>query len=60
MRPRLKGGYDMVLLVYSDKAGNGELSRGAVTLSTRTRQLKTLFARAGLLRETPRRVQEYE
>jgi ribonuclease P protein component len=50
LRPRLAGGYDMVLLVYS--GGNREAAPVAETLFTRMKQLKNLFTRAALLRET--------
>ncbi|MDR1100249.1 MAG: ribonuclease P protein component [Treponema sp.] len=48
IRPRLRGGYDAVLLVYPDPAAS--LIR--TDLAGRAKQLKTLFARAGLLRES--------
>jgi ribonuclease P protein component len=52
LRPRLKGGYDMVLLVYPGGNGGGETSPGAENLRTRMKQLKNLFAKAALWRET--------
>jgi ribonuclease P protein component len=52
LRPRLKGGYDMVLLVYSGGNGGGGDSPGAENLHTRMKQLKNLFAKAALWRET--------
>jgi ribonuclease P protein component len=44
LRPRLKGGYDLVLLVYP--------SRERETFLTRTGQLTVLFTKAGLFMET--------
>ncbi|MDR0624411.1 MAG: ribonuclease P protein component [Treponema sp.] len=50
IRPRLKGGYDMVLLVYS--GGSRGVSPGPENLNTRMKQLTNLFTKAALLRES--------
>ncbi|MDR1277902.1 MAG: ribonuclease P protein component [Treponema sp.] len=47
IRPRLRGGYDAVLLIYPDRREGTSLVR--TNLAGRAKQVKTLFARAGLL-----------
>jgi ribonuclease P protein component len=49
LRPRLRGGYDAVLLVYPEKGP--ENSRKAANFARRMEQLRFLFAKTGLLRE---------
>jgi ribonuclease P protein component len=49
IRPRLKSGYDAVLLVYPE--GNAEFPRPRANFAGRMEQLRFLFAKAGLLRE---------
>jgi ribonuclease P protein component len=44
LRPRLKTGYDLVLLVYPEQAGSGQGS-----LEVRQAQLGSLFGKAGLI-----------
>jgi ribonuclease P protein component len=50
IQPRIKGGYDLVLLVYP--GGNGGAFSGRGNLFARMKQLKTLFDKAALWRET--------
>jgi ribonuclease P protein component len=50
IRPRLRGGYDVVLLVYPD--AKAAAPRKAIKLAGRAKQLETLFARAGLFQES--------
>jgi ribonuclease P protein component len=49
IRPRLRGGFDVVLLVYPE--GGAEKSPGGANFAGRMRQLQFLLAKAGLLRE---------
>jgi ribonuclease P protein component len=49
IRPRLRGGFDAVLLVYPGE-GAEDIQRAA-NFASRMRQLQFLFAKAGLLRE---------
>jgi ribonuclease P protein component len=44
LRPRLRGGFDLVLLVYPSET---------VTFAARQKQLKTLVSKAGLYRPAP-------
>jgi ribonuclease P protein component len=48
IRPRLKSGYDAVLLVYPER---GETLRTRANFAGRMEQVRFLFAKAGLLRE---------
>jgi ribonuclease P protein component len=50
IRPRLRGGYNAVLLIYPDQ--QAVVSRLRINLAGRAKQLEILFARAGLLRES--------
>jgi ribonuclease P protein component len=50
VRPRLRGGYDVVLLVYPDN--RAEASRSGINLAGRAKQLENLLARAGLFQES--------
>ena len=43
IKPRLSGGYDLILLVYPESSGSG------ITFSDRMKQLEFLFSKAGLL-----------
>jgi ribonuclease P protein component len=54
IQPRLRGGYDLVLLVYGGKNGNRGLSPGAENLAVRMKQLTSLVTKAALWRESPR------
>jgi ribonuclease P protein component len=49
VRPRLKSGYDVVLLVYPE--GEVKTSRPRANFAGRMEQVLFLFAKAGLLRE---------
>jgi ribonuclease P protein component len=48
IRPRLKGGYDVVVLIYPAGGGGREASRGPEKIQARREQLKILFSKAGL------------
>ncbi|MDR2258386.1 MAG: ribonuclease P protein component [Treponema sp.] len=52
IRPRLKGGYDMVLLVYPGASGSRGVSPGPENLNSRMKQLTNLFTKAALLQES--------
>jgi len=47
LKPRLRCGYDLILLVYPDSAGPAQV--GQPSLAGRMEQLQYLFTRAGLL-----------
>jgi ribonuclease P protein component len=49
LRPRLRGGYDVVLLVFPEKGP--EYARRGVNFAGRMEQARYLFAKSGLLRE---------
>jgi ribonuclease P protein component len=49
LRPRLRGGYDVVVLVYPEK--DLENARSRANFAGRMEQLRFLFAKSGLLRE---------
>jgi ribonuclease P protein component len=46
LRPRLPGGYDLILLVFPETAAHD--TAGAPSLAVRSRQLEFLFSKAGL------------
>lgn len=52
LRPRLRGGFDMVLLVFPEteppETPQGKRQAKMPTLATRTKQLEFLFSKAGL------------
>jgi ribonuclease P protein component len=54
IRPRLRGGYDLVLLVYAGKNRNRGLPPGAENLAARKKQLTGLFTKAAIWRESSR------
>ena len=48
LRPRLYGGYDLILLVFPET--NPQIKNLRPSLSARTRQLEFLFSKAGILK----------
>jgi len=50
LKPRLNGGYDLILMVYPEESGDLQSRRSRMTLSVRAWQLETLFTKAGLLK----------
>jgi ribonuclease P protein component len=49
LRSQIKGGYDLVLLVYPDKNDFSEDKKPPSGFSRRLRQMRVLFGKAGLL-----------